>query len=148
MQHLRDSDSILLLKDNIYRKHLESFKQWYVNEYDNWHTISGEASQWWVWDATRKSALHTAQQIQQYLFQISSGKMSFSLYCTWSYNIIVHIGNAASVCGMCITPREFDSKLGEFIDYCPVSFALKGELVKATNKSLEFAAEYRYTVLS
>lgn len=54
------------------------------------------------------------------------------------------IGNAASICGLCITPTEFTSKLGEFIDYCPVSLALRGELVKATNKSLEFAAEYRY----
>ena len=58
--------------------------------------------------------------------------------------ILLHIGNAASICGLCITLKEFTTKLGEFIDYCPVSLALKGELVKAVNKSLEYAAEYRY----
>ena len=57
---------------------------------------------------------------------------------------LTHIGNAASICGLCITPKEFTAKLGEFIDYCPVSLALKGELVKAVNRSLKFAAEYRY----
>ena len=61
------------------------------------------------------------------------------------YSSITYIGNAASICGLCITQREFTSKLGEFIDYCPVSLALRGELVKATSKSLEFAAEYRYS---
>ena len=58
--------------------------------------------------------------------------------------ILCFVGNAASIYGLCITPKEFTSNVGEFIDYCPVSLALKGELVRAGNKSLEFAAEYRY----
>lgn len=51
---------------------------------------------------------------------------------------------AASVAGLCITPSEFNSKLGEFAEYCPVSLALRGELVDCSNKPLSFAAEYRY----
>ena len=80
VQPLHDSDSILLLKGKCYQKHLESVKQWY-KEYNNWHSINGEASQWQVWDATRKCALLTAQQIQQYLFKISSGVYDVSFQC-------------------------------------------------------------------
>ena len=71
---LHDSDSILLVRSNHYQKNLEAVKTWYTNEYDNWHTVDGEASRWLVWDMSRKYALYTAQQIQQYLFQISFGE--------------------------------------------------------------------------
>ena len=39
-------------------------------------------------------------------------------------------GNAASIADMCITPKEFESRLGDFKQYCPVSLALRGELLK------------------
>ena len=71
---VHDSDSILLVRANHFQKHVEAVKTWYVSEYDNWHTVDGEASRWLVWDVSRNHALYTAQQIQQYLFQVSSGE--------------------------------------------------------------------------
>ena len=45
---------------------------------------------------------------------------------------------------MCITPSDFDARLGDFEQYCPVSLAVRGELVDCTNtKSLKYAVEFR-----
>ena len=45
---------------------------------------------------------------------------------------------------MCITPDEFSQRKGDFDQYCPVSLALRGELVDcSTNVTLEFAVEFR-----
>ena len=53
-------------------------------------------------------------------------------------------GQAASISDMCITPDEFSQRLGDFNQYCPVSLALRGELVDcSTNVTLDFAVEFR-----
>ena len=45
---------------------------------------------------------------------------------------------------MCITPLEFEQRLGVFMQYCPVSLALRGELVDCSvEPSLKYAAEFR-----
>lgn len=53
-------------------------------------------------------------------------------------------GRAAAVNDMCITPSEFLVRLGDFAQYCPVSLALRGELVDcSTEPTLKYAAEFR-----
>ena len=50
---------------------------------------------------------------------------------------------------MCITPKEFLDRLGDFGQYCPVSLALRGELVdNSTNPTLQYAAEFRGTCMA
>ena len=45
---------------------------------------------------------------------------------------------------MCITPGEFVVRLGDYGQYCPVSLALRGELVDCSvTTSLQYAAEFR-----
>lgn len=45
---------------------------------------------------------------------------------------------------MCVTPKEFLERLGDFGQYCPVSLADYGELVDCSgNTSLDYAAEFR-----
>ena len=45
---------------------------------------------------------------------------------------------------MCITPKEFLARLGDFGQYCPVSLAKEGELVDCSvNPTMEYAAEFR-----
>lgn len=52
---------------------------------------------------------------------------------------------AKSINGLCITPSDFKSRLGEFSEYCPVNLALHDELIDcSTTNSLQYAAEYRY----
>ena len=54
------------------------------------------------------------------------------------------LGYAASIADMCITPKEFEARLGDFKQYCPVSLALRGELVDCSvTPSLKLAAEFR-----
>lgn len=53
-------------------------------------------------------------------------------------------GHAASLNGLCVTPNEFHSKVGEFAEYCPVSLARNGELVDCKTLPISLAAEYRY----
>ena len=53
-------------------------------------------------------------------------------------------GKASSIANMCITPTEFLQRMGDYGQYCPVSLALRGELVDcSTNKTLDFAVEFR-----
>ena len=44
---------------------------------------------------------------------------------------------------MCITPSEFEARLGDFGQYCPVSLAERGELVDCAGQNLDNAAEFR-----
>ena len=53
-------------------------------------------------------------------------------------------GCAAALHGLCITPDEFQARLGEFSHYCPVSLA-RGELVDCSSDvSLQYSTEFRY----
>lgn len=61
----------------------------------------------------------------------------------WQLSVIL-TGQAACINRLCITPRELQSRLGEFGQYCPVSLALHRHLVDCShNTSLELAAEFR-----
>lgn len=61
-----------------------------------------------------------------------------------STNIPLSVGCAASIANMCVTPKEFKERLGDFGEYCPVNLADFGQLVDCSrNSSLEFAAEFR-----
>eukprot|EP00731_Ephydatia_muelleri_P001087 Em0001g1087a len=103
---MHDSPAILLTRSGQYYKHREGIYQWYSQQHDNWNTVDGERSQWWVWNEVRNKA--------------------------------------ASISGLCITPAEFKSRLGEYQEYCPVSLALKDELVNCSQEpSLKFSAEYK-----
>ena len=58
--------------------------------------------------------------------------------------VVFVAGKAASIADMCITPLEFEQRLGVFLQYCPVSLALRGELVNCSSEpSLKYAAEFR-----
>ena len=60
------------------------------------------------------------------------------------YVCCVCSGKAASIVDLCITQQEFRSRLADFQQYCPVSLALKGQLVNcAQPASLRYAAEFR-----
>ena len=71
---IHDSPTILLVRSGQYHKHREALQQWYHQQHDNWNTIDGERSQWWVWNEIRCKALHTAVQIQQYIDRTRVGK--------------------------------------------------------------------------
>ena len=44
---------------------------------------------------------------------------------------------------LCITPSEFEARLGAYGHYCPVSLNKDGELVDCSKDSLELSAEFR-----
>ncbi|XP_064400448.1 adenylate kinase 9-like [Halichondria panicea] len=121
---LHDSPGILSIRSSHYRKSVVALKRWYSEEHDNYEVVDGSQSVWRVWDMVKGHALRSAQQIQHYLHQVTNGK-------------------AASINGLCITPKDFTEKLGEFAEYCPVSLALRSELVDCSKqRSLTFAVEY------
>lgn len=70
---VHDSDSILLVRSKFYYDNIETVRNWYTKEHDNWHIIEGSYSRWKVWNECKEHALFTAKQIQQYLSRISSG---------------------------------------------------------------------------
>lgn len=122
---LHDSSQILAVKLAAYNQEISAVKEWYEKEHMNTLKISGERSKWWVWNASLEAARASVVQIQTYLQRISDGK-------------------SARINDMCITPSEFLQRVGDYNQYCPVSLALRGELVDcSTNPTLEFAAEFR-----
>ena len=84
---MHDSPAILLARSGQYCKQREAIRQWYCQQHDNWSTIDGERSQWWVWNEVRSKALHTAVQIQQYMDRITGGK---ELTCIHIYLLCAH----------------------------------------------------------
>ena len=58
--------------------------------------------------------------------------------------VLVYVGQAASIEGLCVTPANFKSNLGEFCEYCPVNLALHEEFIDCSSvNSLTYAASYR-----
>lgn len=139
---MHDSHRIQLIRLNNYQKHIGAVKEWYINEHDNWYSIDGERSQWFVWEKVKQIALATNQQIQHYLERIGKGQ-PHSSHCSF-YSYIFAIGKAASIANMCITPSEFAQRLGDYQQYCPVSLELDGELIDCSSEgSLKYAVEYK-----
>ncbi|KAH3738545.1 hypothetical protein DPMN_045182 [Dreissena polymorpha] len=125
IQPLHDSAQILAVKLGAYNRNIGVVRQWYETEHMNYRLMDGERSKWWVWNTALDLARESVRQIQTYLQRISDGK-------------------AASIADMCITPSDFLQRVGDYEQYCPVSLALRGELLDcSTNKTLEFAVEFR-----
>ncbi|XP_059153856.1 adenylate kinase 9-like isoform X2 [Physella acuta] len=122
---LHDSAQILAIKLSCYHKTAPQVRDWYQKQHQNYQTVNGNQSKWWVWDNTLQLAIHSIQRIQDYLQRIGDDE-------------------AAGIAGLCITPEEFEQRVGVFGNYCPVSLAQRGELVDCSvNPTLEFAAEFR-----
>merc|ERR1712178_226830 len=103
-----DSPQILAQKMGAWNKEISAVRQWYQAEHNNIVSINGMRSKWWVWNKALEIGKSSVMQIQTYLQQIEKG-------------------NAASIAEMCITPSEFEARLGDFGQYCPVSY-LDGKL--------------------
>ena len=64
--------------------------------------------------------------------------------CIIPNKILTTSGKAAGIAGMCITPTQFEQRLGDYGQYCPVNLANKGELVDCSvTKSLKYATEFQ-----
>ena len=94
---VHDSAAILLVRSGNYRKHVESVKEWYKQQHNNWFSVDGERSQWWVWENVRLCALNSARQIQLYLARITSGTyihvytyVQCTCTCTCTYMNMYH----------------------------------------------------------
>ncbi|KAF6026853.1 AK9 [Bugula neritina] len=119
-----DSSQIATVKINTYNQHIEEVRKWYRNEHMNYDIIKVEKSKWWVWNEAVELAKKSVCTIQTYLERVADGK-------------------AASVYDLCITPSEFNARLGDFSHYCPVRLA-DGELVNCgVSPSLLYAVEFR-----
>ncbi|XP_053828617.1 adenylate kinase 9 isoform X1 [Vidua macroura] len=120
-----DSPQILAIKNSCYKQHIDDIRTYYMTEHQNWCVIDANHSKWRVWNTVLQKVQMVVKQIQTYLERRKEGK-------------------AVSIAGLCITPKELQSQLGECGQYCPVSLAEKGELVDCSvTPSLEFAAEFQ-----
>ena len=77
---LHNSSSIMLIRSGHYKKHVKDVRSWYQQQHDNWHMVDGERNKWFVWVHVRDKALHTAQQIQQYLLRVTTGEDHFTCH--------------------------------------------------------------------
>uniref|UniRef100_H3AND6 Adenylate kinase 9 n=1 Tax=Latimeria chalumnae TaxID=7897 RepID=H3AND6_LATCH len=124
---LHDSLHILVYQSGCYNQEIKATRGFYQEQHQNWSIIEGHHSKWWVWDKVLKEARESIKQIQNYLERIRE-----------------ETGKSACVTGLCITPQELESRLGGFGYYCPVSLALRGELVDCSMvPSQQFAAEFQ-----
>ncbi|XP_035277888.1 adenylate kinase 9 isoform X1 [Anguilla anguilla] len=120
-----DSSQILNVRTSAYKRELADLRQRYQQQYQNWASVDGPRSKWWVWSAVLEEARASLRQIEAYLESVRAGR-------------------AASIDRLCVTPRELQCRLGEFGQYCPVSLALHCHLVDCSRSpSLALAAEFR-----
>uniref|UniRef100_A0A8C7P6I5 Adenylate kinase 9 n=1 Tax=Oncorhynchus mykiss TaxID=8022 RepID=A0A8C7P6I5_ONCMY len=122
---MHDSPQILNIRNSNFKHEVEAVRQHYQQHYQNWVSVDGHNSKWWVWNRILDEARMSMRHIHTYLEKIRTG-------------------HAASIDRLCITPKELKSRLGEFSYYCPVSLALHRHLVDCSlTTSLELAAEFR-----
>ena len=58
--------------------------------------------------------------------------------------ISLSTGNAASINGLCVTPKEFGSRLGQYGHYCPVRLMDHAELVDCSSQdSFKYSVQYK-----
>uniref|UniRef100_A0A3P8YJJ5 Nucleoside-diphosphate kinase n=1 Tax=Esox lucius TaxID=8010 RepID=A0A3P8YJJ5_ESOLU len=120
-----DSPQILNIRNSNFRREAERVRELYQHQYQNWVSVDGYKSKWWVWNRVLEETSLSMRHIQTYLQRIRTG-------------------HAASIDRLCITPMELRSRLGEFGQYCPISLALHRHLVDCSlTTSLELAAEFR-----
>ncbi|CAB1340054.1 unnamed protein product [Coregonus sp. 'balchen'] len=117
-----NSPQILNIRNSNFKREVEAVRQHYQQQYQNWVSVDGHNSKWWVWNRVLDEARMRMRHIHTYLEKIRT----------------------ASIDRLCITPKELKSRLGEFSHYCPVSLALHRHLVDCSlTTSLELAAEFR-----
>ncbi|KAI1897614.1 hypothetical protein AGOR_G00085080 [Albula goreensis] len=122
---LHDSSQILNIRNSSYKREVGEVRQHFQQKYQNWVSVDGLRSKWWVWSKVLDECRISLRCIHTYLERIRSGQ-------------------AASIDRLCITPKELHSRLGEFGQYCPVSLALHQQLVDCSHSaSLELAAEFQ-----
>ncbi|XP_072356094.1 adenylate kinase 9 isoform X2 [Scyliorhinus torazame] len=122
---LHDSSQILTVRNSSYTHEISAVWEYYHLQHQNWRIIYGHHSKWWVWEKVLEIVKTSVKQIEIYLERIQNGQ-------------------AACIAGLCITPSELQSRVGEFQQYCPVSLQLNGEFIDCSvDPSLEFSAEFQ-----
>uniref|UniRef100_UPI003AAF6DC3 adenylate kinase 9 n=1 Tax=Centroberyx gerrardi TaxID=166262 RepID=UPI003AAF6DC3 len=122
---MHDSSEILRIRNSRYKQEVEHVRQHFQQQYKNWVLLDGLKSKWWVWNSVLEEVCISIKHIHSYLERTRSGQ-------------------AACIHKLCITPRELQSRLGEFGQYCPVCLALHHHLLDSSDTaSLALAAEYR-----
>ena len=71
---LHDSAQITVIKLGAFQREVQAVREWYQNEHDNYVSIDGERSKWWVWSQVVDTAKKSVKQIQTYLQRIAEGK--------------------------------------------------------------------------
>ncbi|CAL8315928.1 unnamed protein product [Lota lota] len=120
-----DSSEILHIRNLHYKQDAVAVRRHFLQQYGNWTPLEGSRSKWWLW-------IHALEEVRR------------GMNCIHSFLERSSKGQAACINRLCITPKEFQSRLGEFGLYCPVCLALFCHLVDTSaNISLALAAEYR-----
>ncbi|KAK3516708.1 hypothetical protein QTP70_022501 [Hemibagrus guttatus] len=122
---MHDSTQFLDFRISCFKREVEALRKHFHQQYQNWVPVDAHKSSWWVWHRVLEEVKISTQYIHKYLKRIRKGQ-------------------AASIERLCVTPRELQSRLGEFDHYCPVSLALHKHLVDCSfDTSLELAAEFK-----
>ncbi|XP_053340029.1 adenylate kinase 9-like [Clarias gariepinus] len=120
-----DSTQFLDIRISCFRREVQALRKHFQQQYQNWVPVDAHKSSWWVLHRVLGEVRTSMRHIHNYLDRICKGQ-------------------AASIAHLGVTPRELESRLGEFGHYCPVSLALQKHLVDCSlHNSLELAAEFR-----
>ncbi|XP_037100184.1 adenylate kinase 9 isoform X2 [Syngnathus acus] len=121
---MHDSAEILHIRNTCYRREAELTSRHFRRQYDNWIPTDGLKCKWYIWERLIKEISVSMEHVHTYLRRTRSGQ-------------------AGCINRQCVTPQEFQRRIGEFAHYCPVCLALRDHLVDCSETpSLTYAAEY------
>jgi len=92
--------------------------------YRNWLNIRENLSKWKTWVEANKIVNEGTKVLQNYTYNIDQGK-------------------AGRLVDLCVTSKEFESKLGEYGHYCPVALNDLHQLIDCTAHDLKLAVEFK-----
>ena len=76
---LHDSHKILSIRLTAWQKEMTGVIEWYQREHDNFHSVDGTMSKWWVGEKSKQIAFESVRATQTYMDRTYQGQIELQV---------------------------------------------------------------------